>query len=74
MQENPFLFVGGYYLFLVREFGYFFAFSSVSAGCYPQVSECVPQEKKAMGRASIHCLGWPLESNNNPRKCGAGYA
>ena len=53
MQEHPFVFCGGYYLFLVWEFGYLLSLSSVRIGYYPlDRVVCVFKEKVAIGRAS----------------------
>ena len=52
MQEYPFVFFGGNYLFLLWEFEYLVSLSSVRVGCYPQDVQCVFREKEATGRAS----------------------
>ena len=43
---------GGYYLFLVWEFGYLLPLCLVWTCFYPQGAVCVSREKKAMGRAN----------------------
>ena len=46
--------MGGYYLFLVWQFGYLLSLSSVCSSCYSP--ECVSREEAAMGRASSQDL------------------
>ena len=55
-KSTPLYFVGGYYLFLVWEFGSLLSLSSMLVYCSPQGAECVSREKEAMGRASSQCL------------------
>ena len=56
MQEYPFEFVGGYYLFWGWECESLLSLSSVWAGCYPQDALCFFREKEAMDRASSQRL------------------
>ena len=56
MQEYPFEFVGGYYLFWGWECESLLSLSSMWAGYYSQDALCVFREKEAMDRASSQCL------------------
>ena len=64
-KRTPLYFVGGYYLFLVWEFGYLLSLSLVQVGSYPQGAGYVSREKEQCVGLVVSSGCWVLNSSKD---------